>query len=159
VNTRRGVERIIRAAFEYARTHRRTCVHMADKSNAMQHAHELWLRVFKEVGHEYRDVERKHIYVDALCLRMVEAPDEFQVIVTNTLVGDIIADLGAALQGGLGMAASANTHPTDPARVALFEPVHGSAPHLAGQDIANPFAALLTVGLLLSHLGWPGEGK
>jgi 3-isopropylmalate dehydrogenase len=157
VNTRRGVERIIRAAFEYARVHRRYRVHMADKSNAMQHAHELWQRTFQEVGAEYRDIEKQHVYVDTLCLRLVQAPEDFQVIVTNNLFGDIVTDLGAALQGGLGMAASANVHATDPGRVALFEPVHGSAPPLAGKDAANPFAAFLTVGMLLSHLGWPGE--
>lgn len=153
VNTRKGVERIIRAAFEYARTHGRTRVHMADKSNAMKYAHELWLRVFDEVAKEYAGIEARHVYVDALCLYMVQDPGSIQVVVTNNLFGDIVTDLGAALQGGLGMAASANLHPGQ--SPALFEPVHGSAPPLAGKDVANPFAAALSVGMMLSHLGHP----
>jgi 3-isopropylmalate dehydrogenase len=157
VNTRKGVERIIRAAFDMARTLGKTRVHMADKSNAMRHAHELWYRVFFDVAREYTGIEAKHLYVDAMCLLMVQDPSQFQVIVTNNLFGDIITDLGAAFQGGLGMAASANVHSSDPGRVAMFEPVHGSAPPLAGKDIANPSAALLTVGMLLAHLGWPAE--
>jgi 3-isopropylmalate dehydrogenase len=157
VNTRKGVERIQRAAFEYAVAHGRTKVTMADKSNAMRHAHELWLRVFHELGPQYPGIEAQHLYVDALCLLLVQDPSKFQVIVTNNLFGDIVTDLGAAFQGGLGMAASANIHASEPGRVALFEPVHGSAPPLAGKDIANPFAALLTVGMLLAHLGWRAE--
>lgn len=157
INTRKGVERIIRAAFDFAKTNGRKRVHMADKSNALRHAHELWLRVFDEVRREYPDIEAVHVYVDALCLYIIQDPSQFDVIVTNNLFGDIVTDLGAGLQGGLGMAASANVHPADPGRVALFEPVHGSAPTLAGKNQANPFAALLTVGMMLSHLGWPEE--
>ncbi len=157
VNTRKGVERIIRAAFDYAQKRGKTRVCMADKSNAMRHAHELWLRVFNEVRAEYRGIESEHVYVDALCLYLIQNPERFQVIVTNNLFGDIVTDLGAAFQGGLGMAASANVHPSEPARVALFEPVHGSAPPLAGKDIANPAAAMLTAGMLLAHLGFPEE--
>jgi 3-isopropylmalate dehydrogenase len=157
VNTRKGVERIIRAAFEYAKAHGKTRVTMADKSNAMRHAHELWLRVFHELGAQYPGIEAQHLYVDALCLLVIQDPSKFQVIVTNNLFGDIVTDLGAALQGGLGMAASANVHASEPHRVALFEPVHGSAPPLAGKDVANPFAALLTAGMLLSHLGFRDE--
>jgi 3-isopropylmalate dehydrogenase len=159
LNTRKGVERIIRAAFEYAQAHGHTKVCMADKSNAMRHAHELWLRVFDEVKREYAGIEGRHLYVDALCLLLIQDPSQFQVLVMNNLFGDIVTDLGAALQGGLGMAASANVHASDPSRVALFEPVHGSAPPLAGKDIANPFAALLTVGMMLAYLGWPDEEK
>jgi 3-isopropylmalate dehydrogenase len=159
VNTRKGVERIIRAAFEHARAHGRTKVTMADKSNAMRHAHELWLRVFNEVRAQYPEIASNHVYVDALCLYMIQDPSQFQVIVTNNLFGDIVTDLGAALQGGLGMAASANVHASDAARVALFEPVHGSAPPLAGKDVANPFAAMLTVGMMLAYLGWPEEER
>jgi 3-isopropylmalate dehydrogenase len=159
INTRHGVERIIVAAFEFARASKRTRVHMADKSNAMRHSHELWLRVFHEVRARYPDIEGVHMYVDALCLRIVQAPEEFQVIVTNNLFGDIITDLAAALQGGLGMAGSANVFSSDPSRVAMFEPVHGSAPPLVGKDVANPFAALLTAGMLLAHLGWPAEER
>ena len=154
INTRKGVERIIRAAFEYARAHKRTRVHMADKSNAMRHAHELWLRVFREVAKEYPDIEAVHAYVDALSMFMVQDPSQLQVVVTCNLFGDIITDIGAALQGGLGMAGSANVHPGR--KVALFEPVHGSAPPLAGKDVANPFASFLTVGLMMSHLGHDG---
>lgn len=159
INTRKGVERIIRAAFEYARAHGKRRVHMADKSNAMRYAHELWLRVFDEVGREYGDIQRSHVYVDALCLYLIQDPTQFEVVVTNNLFGDIVTDLGASLQGGLGMAASANVHPSDPTRVPLFEPVHGSAPPLAGKNVANPFAALLTVGMMLAHLGWPEEER
>ncbi|KYF57801.1 isocitrate/isopropylmalate dehydrogenase family protein [Sorangium sp. So ce854] len=159
INTRKGVERIIRAAFDYARANGRTRVTMADKSNAMRHAHELWLRVFQEVRAQYPEIQSSHVYVDALCLYLIQDPSQFQVIVTNNLFGDIVTDLGAALQGGLGMAASANVHASDPARVALFEPVHGSAPPLTGKDVANPFAAMLTAGLLLAHLGWPEEER
>jgi 3-isopropylmalate dehydrogenase len=166
VNTRKGVERLIRAGFEYARAHGKRRVHMADKSNAMKHAHELWYRVFFEVAKEYPGIEARHVYVDAMCLYMVQDPSQFEVVVTCNLFGDIVTDLGAALQGGLGMAASANVHPRVPrccddghgdARVALFEPVHGSAPPLAGKDVANPLASFLTVGMMLAHLGWPEE--
>jgi 3-isopropylmalate dehydrogenase len=159
INTRHGVERIIVAAFEFARATRRTRVHMADKSNAMRHSHELWLRVFQEVKGRYPDIEGVHMYVDALCLRIIQAPQDFQVIVTNNLFGDIVTDLAAALQGGLGMAASANVFCGDASRVAMFEPVHGSAPPLVGKDVANPCAAFLTVGMMLAHLGWPAEER
>jgi 3-isopropylmalate dehydrogenase len=166
LNTRKGVERLIVAGFEFAKKHGKRTVHMADKSNAMKHAHELWYRVFFEVAKEYPEIEAKHVYVDAMCLFMVQDPSQFQVVVTCNLFGDIVTDLGAALQGGLGMAASANVHPRvarccdeghDGARVAMFEPVHGSAPPLAGKDLANPLASVLTVGMMLAHLGWPDE--
>ena len=168
VNTRKGVERLIRAGFEHARVHRKTRVHMADKSNAMKYAHELWYRVFFEVAKDYPGIEAKHVYVDAMCLYMIQDPSQFQVVVTCNLFGDIVTDLGAALQGGLGMAASANVHPRvarcceevhGDARVALFVPVHGSAPPLAGKDVANPLASVLTVGMMLAHLGWPEEER
>ena len=159
VNTRKGVERLIRAGFEYAKKHDKKTVHMADKSNAMKHAHELWFRCFFEVAKEYPGIEAKHVYVDALCLYLVQDPRPFEVVVTNNLFGDIVTDLGAALQGGLGMAASANVHYADPKRVALFEPVHGSAPPLVGRDLANPLAAFLTVGMMLAHLGYPEEER
>jgi 3-isopropylmalate dehydrogenase len=159
INTRKGVERIIVAAFEYARRHGKRRVHMADKSNAMRHAHELWLRVFREIAPRYPEIEPVHLYADALCVRILQNPEEFQVIVTNNLFGDIISDLGSALAGGLGMAPSGNVHIADPKRVAMFEPVHGSAPPLAGRDVANPFAALLTAGMMLAHLGWPEEER
>jgi len=159
INTRRGVERILRAAFEHARKTGRRRVHMADKSNAMPHAHGLWRRTFDELREQYPEIEARAVYIDALCLHLIQDPDQFEVIVTNNLFGDIVTDLGAALQGGLGMAASANLHAAAPDRVALFEPVHGSAPEIAGKNLANPFAAFLTVGLLLEHLGWPEEAS
>ncbi|MEO6418396.1 MAG: isocitrate/isopropylmalate family dehydrogenase [Polyangiaceae bacterium] len=157
LNTRKGVERLIRAGFEYAKRHAKKTVHMADKSNAMKHAHELWYRVFFEVAASYPGIEAKHVYVDALCFYLIQDPSPFEVVVTCNLFGDIVTDLGAALQGGLGMAGSANVHAADPRRVGLFEPVHGSAPPLAGKDLANPLASVLTVGMMLAHLGHPAE--
>jgi 3-isopropylmalate dehydrogenase len=159
INTRKGVERLIRAGFDYARAHGKKTVHMADKSNAMKHAHELWHRCFFEVAADYPGIAAKHVYVDALCLYLVQDPRPFEVVVTNNLFGDIVTDLGAALQGGLGMAASANVHASDPKRVAMFEPVHGSAPPLVGRDLANPIASFLTVGMMLAHLGYPEEER
>ncbi|MDZ7269105.1 MAG: 3-isopropylmalate dehydrogenase [candidate division KSB1 bacterium] len=150
IHTRKGVERIIRAAFEYARTHGRRRVTMSDKSNVLRYGHDLWQRVFAEVGAEYPDIEQDHYFVDALVMKMVKSPEAFQVIVTENMLGDIITDLGAMLQGGLGMAGSANIHP---GRVSLFEPVHGSAPYLAGQNKANPIAAITTVAMMLDYLG------
>jgi len=152
LNTRKGVERIIRAAFEYARTHGRPSVCMSDKSNAMRHGHDLWQRVFHEVAREYSEIVAFHLYVDVLCMEMVRKPERFSVIVTNNLFGDIVTDLGAQLQGGIGLAGSGNIHP---GRVGLFEPVHGSAPDIAGLGIANPLASILTVGMMLSYLGHP----
>ena len=131
VNTWKGVHRIVRHAFEFARARGLTRVCMTDKSNAMTHGHALWQRVFKETAREFPGIEATHYYVDALAMFMVLDPGQFQVIVTNNLFGDIITDLGAALQGGLGMAASGNIHP---GRTSMFEPVHGSAPRLAGKE-------------------------
>lgn len=158
LNTRKGVERVIRAAFEFAKASGRKRVHMSDKSNAMQFAHGLWQRTFKEVAAEYPAIESKHMYVDALCLQMVRTPELFDVVVTNNLFGDIVTDLGAALQGGLGMAASANVNPTSTKNRCrgLFEPVHGSAPDIQGKDLANPLATVLTIGLMMTHLGQEG---
>jgi 3-isopropylmalate dehydrogenase len=154
INTRKGVERIIRFAFEYAQSHGRRRVLMSDKSNALTHAGSLWQRVWREVGEEYPAVERHHMYVDALCLAMVRDPAHFEVIVTNNMFGDIITDLGAALQGGLGMAASGNIHP---GRISMFEPVHGSAPGIAGRDLANPVGAIASAAMMLAHLGLDTE--
>ena len=160
INTRKGVERIIRYAFEYCCTHtkldgtKRSRVLMCDKSNAMTHAGGLWQRVFKEVQKEYADIKAEHMYVDALCMHMVRDPRQFDVIVTNNMFGDIITDLAAGLQGGLGMAASGNLHP---GKTSMFEPVHGSAPPLAGKNVANPFGAILTSAMMLEHLGLPNE--
>ncbi|MGE0791955.1 MAG: isocitrate/isopropylmalate dehydrogenase family protein [Sandaracinaceae bacterium] len=154
VNSRKGVERVVRAAFELAVREGKKTVHMADKHNAMMHAHELWYRTFFEVAKEYPSITSKHVFVDALCLFLVQDPSPFEVIVTCNLFGDIVTDLGAALQGGMGMAASGNIHP---GKVSMFEPVHGSAPPLTGKDVANPLATVLTVGMLLTHLGYEGE--
>jgi 3-isopropylmalate dehydrogenase len=156
VNTRKGVERIIRFAFEYALLYGRKRVLMSDKSNALTHAGSLWQRVWKEVGAEYLSLEKQHMYVDALCLAMVRDPRQFDVIVTNNMFGDIITDLGAAIQGGLGMAVSGNIHP---GRISMFEPVHGSAPNIAGQDLANPVGAIGTAAMMLAHLGLAGEAE
>jgi 3-isopropylmalate dehydrogenase len=155
VSTRRGVERIIRYAFEFAKKQGRKSVCMADKSNVMRFGGDLWLRTFEEVARDYPETEHFHMFVDALTMQMVRAPEMFEVIVTNNMFGDIVTDLGAALQGGLGMAASGNIHP---GRVSLFEPIHGSAPKYAGKDVANPLGAILTAGMMLDHLGWPEEG-
>ena len=149
-NTRKGVERIIRAAFEYARSNGRERVTLSDKANALQHAGELWRRVFREVGAEYAEIARNAVYIDALALDLVRRPALYDVIVAPNLFGDILSDLAAALAGGLGLAPSANLHPGKPG---LFEPVHGSAPDLVGTGKANPLAAILTVGLMLQELG------
>jgi 3-isopropylmalate dehydrogenase len=156
VNTRKGVERIVRAAFEHARAHGLERVTMSDKANAMEHAGGLWRRVFKQVSAEYPEIESEALYVDMLAMDLVRRPERYRVIVTGNLFGDILSDLGAQLAGGLGLAASANLHP---GRVSLFEPVHGSAPDLAGKDLANPFAALLTSALMLRHLGHAAEAE
>jgi 3-isopropylmalate dehydrogenase len=151
VNTRRGVERIIVAAFEYARAKGRKRVTMADKSNVQRFGGDLWQRVFKEIAATYPDIEANHQYVDAMAMFMVLNPAQYDVIVSNNLFGDILTDLGAAIQGGLGLAASGNIHP---GRVSLFEPVHGSAPPLAGKGIANPIGAILTSAMMLEYLGF-----
>jgi 3-isopropylmalate dehydrogenase len=160
INTRKGVERIVHYAFEYCAKNKkldgspRKRVLMCDKSNAMTHAGSLWQRVFKEVGHAHPQIETQHMYVDALCMQMVRDPRPFDVIVTNNMFGDIITDLAAGLQGGLGMAASGNLHP---GKTSMFEPVHGSAPPIAGKNIANPFGAILTAAMMLAHLGMIAE--
>jgi 3-isopropylmalate dehydrogenase len=150
LNTRRGVERIIVAAFDYARAHGRKKVTMADKSNVQRFGGDLWQRVFKEVASRYPEIQANHQYVDAMAMFMVLDPAQYDVIVSNNLFGDILTDLGAAIVGGLGLAASGNIHP---GRVSLFEPVHGSAPPLAGKGIANPVGAILTAAMMLEYVG------
>ena len=156
INTRKGVERVVRYAFEYCERHTkpdgspRKRVLMCDKSNAMTHAGGLWQRVFKEVGEEYPQITALHMYVDALCMQMVRDPRQFDVVVTNNMFGDIITDLAASLQGGMGMAASGNIHH---GKTSMFEPVHGSAPPIAGKNLANPLGAILTAAMMLGHLG------
>src|SRR6266705_4785683 len=149
VNTVAGVSRIIRAAFEWARAQGRTRVTMSDKSNAIP-AHRIWQQKFKEIGAEFPGIIAEHRFIDTLALELIREPERFQVIVTNNLFGDILSDLGAALIGGLGFAASANLHP---GRAGLFEPVHGSAPALAGRNVANPVAAILAGALMFEQLG------
>jgi 3-isopropylmalate dehydrogenase len=169
VNSCKGVERIIRHAFEYARSHSRTSsgivpasssqakplrVCMSDKSNAMTFAGGLWQRVFKSVLAEYPAIDSRHLFIDTLAMELVRDPSQFDVIVTGNLFGDIISDLAAQLAGGLGLAPSGNIHPL---HTSLFEPVHGSAPNIAGKGIANPFGSVLTSGLLLEFLDWNEE--
>lgn len=151
VNTGKGVARIVRAAFDWAKAHGKTRVTMSDKSNAIP-THKIWQDTFKAIGKEYPGITGEHRYVDALAMELVREPDRFEVIVTNNLYGDILSDLGAGLVGGLGVAASANLHPgrNGPG---LFEPVHGSAPALVGKKTANPMAAILTGALMFEHLG------
>ncbi len=150
INTRKGVERIIRAAFEFARARGRRRVTLTDKANAMPHAGALWRRIFAEVSAEFPNIPHDAVYADALALDLIRRPARYDVIVAPNLFGDLLSDLAAALVGGLGLAASANLHPGRPG---LFEPVHGSAPDIAGTDTANPLAALLTATLMLEHLG------
>src|SRR5262249_7831791 len=154
VNSRKGVERIIRHAFDYARGHKLKRVCMSDKSNAMTFAHDLWQRVFKEVRQEYPEIESRHLYIDTLAMEVVRDPPPFYVIVTCNLFGDFIRDLGAQLAGGLGLAPSGNIHP---GKTSLFEPVHGSAPNIAGKGIANPLGSVLTSAMMLEFLGWNPE--
>ena len=154
VNSRKGVERIIRYAFEFARASGLKRVCMSDKSNAMTFAHDLWQRVFKEVRQEYADIDSRHLYIDTLAMEIVRDPSQFEVIVTCNLFGDIMSDLGAQLAGGLGLAPSGNIHP---GRTSLFEPVHGSAPGIAGKGIANPLGSVLSSAMMLEFLGWRGE--
>ena len=151
VNTAARVERIIGAAFAWARANGKTRVTMSDKANAIP-AHRIWQETFRRVAAGFPGIEAEHRYVDALALELVREPERFQVIVTNNLYGDILSDLGAGLVGGLGLAASANLHPGRPG---LFEPVHGSAPPLAGKGIANPMAAVLSGALMCEQLGHP----
>jgi len=150
VNTRKGVERILVYAFDYARRQglKRLC--MSDKANALPFGHGLWQRTFAEVRQRYPEIPSRHLYVDTLNMELVRDPSQFGVIVTCNLFGDILSDLGAALQGGLGLAPSANIHP---GQVSMFETVHGSAPDIAGKNVANPMAAVLTVGMMLDYLG------
>jgi 3-isopropylmalate dehydrogenase len=156
INTFKGVHRIIRHAFEYAAAHRLRNVCMADKSNAMTQGHALWQRVFWDLAKQYPQIGATHLYIDALAMQMVKNPAQFEVIVTNNMFGDIVTDLGAQLQGGLGMAASGNLHP---GRTSMFEPVHGSAPKYAGKNVANPVGAILSAALMLEYLGLTEEAK
>ena len=156
VNSRKGVERIIRYAFDYARLRKLKRVCMSDKSNAMTFAHDLWQRVFKEVRQEYPEIDSCHLYIDTLAMEIVRDPSQFDIIVTCNLFGDIVSDLGAQLAGGLGLAPSGNIHP---GKTSLFEPVHGSAPNIAGRGIANPLGSVLASAMMLEFLGWDREAS
>ena len=148
--TRKGVERVIRYAFELCRArNRRRKLTLLTKANAIR-AMELWTRTFAEIGAEYPDIEREHQYIDAACMFVVTAPEQYDTVVTSNMFGDIFTDLCAALVGGLGLAASGNLHP---GRISLFESIHGSAPQFAGQNRANPLATIMAVSMMLDYLG------
>jgi 3-isopropylmalate dehydrogenase len=129
---------------------------MSDKSNALTFGHDLWQRVFKQVRLEFPEIEASHQYIDNLLMQMVRDPSQFDVIVTSNLFGDIASDLGGQIAGGLGLSPSGNIHP---GQVSLFEPVHGSAPTIAGKNIANPMGAVLTVAMMFEYLGWKAEAN
>lgn len=150
VNTRRGIERVVRYAFEVARSRPRKLIHFAGKTNVLTYAHNLWDRVFNEVAAEYPDVKAEYAHVDALCFWFVTNPEWFDVIVTDNQLGDIITDLGAALQGGMGVAASGNINPEG---VSMFEPIGGTAPTFAGQGVINPIGAVGACAMMLDQLG------
>lgn len=169
INTRAGVERCLRFAFEQARARAalgpfrglsgadldrglKRQVTLVAKTNVLTFAHDLWMRAFTEISRDYPDIKCDYQHVDACCMRMVVNPERFDVIVTTNMFGDIITDLGAVLQGGMGLAASGNLNP-DRTAPSMFEPVHGSAPDIAGQGFANPLAAILSLAMMLDHLG------
>lgn len=149
INTRKGIERAVRYAYDLARGRERKKLTLIDKANALR-SQDLWTRTFAEVGEEYPEVEQDHAYIDAACMWMVKNPEWFDVAVVDNMFGDIITDLGAMIQGGLGVAASANIHP---GQVSMFEPIHGSAPKYRGKGVACPVATISAVGLMLDFLG------
>ena len=153
IHTRKGVERCIRFAFEYCRKrNRRKKVTLCGKTNVLTYAFDLWERVFHEVAEEFKDIETDYAHVDAICMWMVKNPEWFDVIVTDNLFGDIVTDLGAMIQGGLGIAAGGNINPT-PGGVSMFEPMGGSAPKYAGKNVINPMAAIGACQMMLDYLG------
>jgi 3-isopropylmalate dehydrogenase len=158
VTTRRGVERAIRYAFEYARQFGRKKVTLVAKTNVLRFAHDLWRRAFEDVKADYPGIETDYHHVDACTMYMVTRPKVYDVVVTTNMFGDIITDLGAAIQGGMGMAASGNLNPTRES-ASMFEPVHGSAPDIAGKGYANPIATCLSVAMMLDFLGIPEGAK
>ncbi len=151
INTRMGVERCIRYAYEYCRRrNKKKKLTLCGKTNVLTYAFDLWERVFYEVGEEYPDIEKDYVHVDALCMWMVKNPERFDVIVTDNMFGDIITDLGAIIQGGMGVAAGGNINPKG---VSMFEPIGGSAPKYTGKNVVNPLAAILAGKMMLEHLG------
>lgn len=153
INTRLGVERVTRFAFEQA-VERRGHLTLCHKTNVLTYAGDLWHRTLNDLAEQYPQIATDYVHVDAMCLYMVTSPERFDVVVTDNLFGDIVTDLGAAIQGGMGLAASGNLNP-DGRFPSLFEPVHGSAPDIAGRGWANPVAAVLTVAMCLTQLGEP----
>ncbi len=151
VCTRKGVERCIRYAFELTKTrNKNNTLHLVDKANVLVHAFGLWRRAFAEVAKEYSNISAEYAFVDATCMWMVKNPEWFDVIVVENMFGDIITDLGAMIQGGMGVAASGNINPEG---VSMFEPIHGSAPKYTGMNIINPLAAICATQMMLDHLG------
>ncbi len=151
IYTRMGTERIIRYAFELAQQRNKdNKLTMVDKANVLTHGHDIWTRTFAEVGEEYPGIEQDHAYVDACCMWMVKNPEWFDVAVVCNMFGDIITDLGAMIQGGMGVAASGNITPEG---VSMFEPIHGSAPKYTGQGVICPIAAIAAAGMMMEHLG------
>jgi 3-isopropylmalate dehydrogenase len=158
VNTRFGVERCLRYAFELARSRDRHHLTLVHKTNVLTFAGDLWMRTFEQLGEEYPDIERAYNHIDAACIYCVESPQRYDVIVTDNLFGDILTDLGGAIAGGIGRAASGNLNP-DRTGPSMFEPVHGSAPDIAGTGRANPTAAVVSMAMMLDFLGAHDEAK
>ncbi|MFI1093041.1 3-isopropylmalate dehydrogenase [Streptomyces sp. NPDC020917] len=156
LNTAYGIERVVRDAYQRAQARPRKKLTLVHKNNVLVHAGRLWTRIFEAVGAEYPDVTTDYLHVDAATIFLVTQPERFDVIVTDNLFGDIITDLAAAVSGGIGVAASGNINPSR-AFPSMFEPVHGSAPDIAGQSKADPTATVLSVALLLQHLGYDAE--
>lgn len=153
INTRKGVERCLRYAFEYCKQrNKERKLTLAAKTNVLNYASDLWARTFAEVAKDYPDIKTDYVHVDALCMWMVKNPEWFDVIVTDNLFGDIITDLGAIIQGGLGIAAGGNINPT-PGGVSMFEPMGGSAPKYTGKNVINPMAAIAAGQMMLDYLG------
>ncbi|GAB2449990.1 3-isopropylmalate dehydrogenase [Streptosporangium sandarakinum] len=156
LNTAFGVERVVRYAFDKARSRPRRKLTLVHKTNVLTYAGDLWSRTFDRVGQEYPEVQTDYCHVDAASMFFVTQPERFDVIVTDNLFGDILTDIGAAVAGGIGLAASGNVNP-DRTAPSMFEPVHGSAPDIAGQGKADPTATILSVAMLLDHLGLAEE--
>jgi 3-isopropylmalate dehydrogenase len=156
VNTRRGVERCVRYAFEICQRQGRKKVTLCGKTNVLTYAFDLWERTFNEVAQEYKDIETDYAHVDAICMWMVKNPEWFDVIVTDNMFGDIITDLGAMIQGGMGIAAGGNINPHG---VSMFEPIGGSAPKYTGKGVINPLAAVAALAMLLDNLGEEDAGR